>query len=67
MRVERHLWDENKPNNRTRMRTYISTILIDYDSEKEMVITKQEWSDGASWIDETPTERFGLTMVQFQV
>lgn len=67
MRVERHLWDENKPYNRTRMRTYISTILIDYDSEKEMVITKQEWSDGASWIDEIPTERFGLTMVQFQV
>ena len=62
---ERARWDENNGYNNNILRRYKSTILVDYNPDKDIVITKDEWSDGFFWMDETPTERFGLTMLNF--
>lgn len=62
---QRMRWSSEHRFNNEVLRTQISQTLLDYDPDKKIMITKDEYSDGRFWTDETSPKAFALSHKKF--
>ena len=62
---QRMRWSSEHRFNNEVLRTQISQTLLDYDPDKKIMITKDEYSDGRFWTDETSPKAFALRHKKF--
>jgi hypothetical protein len=64
---QRRTWDDKNKFNSVILRDFESSTLIDYDPDKKIIITKDQYSDGTFWMDESTPKKFGLNHKTFVI
>jgi len=64
---KRRIWDDKNKFNSAILRDFESLTLIDYEPDRKIIITKDQYSDGTFWTDESTPKEIGLDNKTFVI